>query len=204
MQAAESGSDLVAQIESIMRQFGFNSFTYRVATTLRPGDENRIFEFSTLPPLWAVRYDQHAYIEVDPRVTRMWDCSVPMIWDQSIAQTCNSKGTAFLDDAMRHGIASGVSIPLFDEVATRSVVDLASKSPTLEQHRRDEIHRALGDIFAFGRCFQELFKRAAIAKRIRSRNAGMPISRREQACLVLAVKGVPIKSIGERLRIMIA
>jgi len=118
-----------------------------------------------------------------------------MIWDQSIARACDARAKAFLDDALAYGIASGVSIPLFDEVATKIVVDFVSKIPTLERHRRSKIHRVLGDMLVLARYFHELFKRAAIEKRIPARNAGMPISPREWTCLVMAAKGVAINSI---------
>src|SRR5690242_13837918 len=84
-QAAETGSDLVPQIELLTRQFGFDSFTYQAAMSLDPSQENRLFEFTTLPAMWAMRYDQHSYVEVDPRVTGTWDRTVPMLWDQSIS-----------------------------------------------------------------------------------------------------------------------
>ena len=125
--AAECGADLIPQIDSVTRRFRFDSFTYHVSIKLHPDEEKRIFEFSTLPALWAIRYDQRAYAEVDPRVTQMWDSSVPLIWDQSTARTRNSEINSFLDDALDHGIASGVSIPLFDEVATKVSVDLGGR-----------------------------------------------------------------------------
>jgi hypothetical protein len=130
--AAESGSDLVPHIEALTRQFGFDSFTYTASTCLHPDQEIRLFEFTTLPAVWAIRYDQRAYVEYDPRVIGTWDRTGPMLWDQSIARTGNSKVDAFLDDALTQGIASGVRMPLYDEIGTRILVDFDSSLPILE------------------------------------------------------------------------
>jgi LuxR family transcriptional activator of conjugal transfer of Ti plasmids len=201
VRAAESGTDLVPEIELITRYFGFDSFTYRIATSLYPDQENRIFEFTTLPAIWAIRYDQNAYVEVDPRVIGTWDRTVPMLWDQSIDRANNSKVDAFLDDALSEGIASGVCVPLYDEVGVKALVDFSSIVPMLETRREDEIHHALGDILIFARYFRELFKRAAIERKIPARNVGMPLSSRERECLALAARGVAIDAIGRRLGI---
>ena len=73
-----------------------------------------------------------------------------------IARTGNSRASAFLDDALRHGIASGVSMPLFDEGATRIVVDFVIEIPDPRLGRETKIRRALGDMFIFGKYFHEL------------------------------------------------
>ena len=201
VQAAERGCDLVPEIEAITRNFGFDSFSYRTATKLSPDEENRIFEFSTLAPTWAVHYDQNAYVEVDPRVIGIWDRTVPMLWDQRIGDARTPRVAAFLEDALSRGIASGICIPLFDELGTKIVVDLVSSSPVLEIERRIAIHRSLGDMYLFARVFHEIFKRAGIEKRIPARNAGMPLSPREEQCLLLAAQGIECEAIGKRLAI---
>ena len=198
VRAAEFGADLVPEIQSITRQFGFDSFTYRISTSTRPGEENWIFEFTTLPAIWAIRYDQNAYIEVDPRVSDTLDQTVPMLWDQSIAHRNNPKVAAFLDDALSVGIASGVCIPVYDDVGARSLIDFGSIVPIVAKQREYEIHRMLAVLLIFARYFHELFKRAATARKIPARGAGMPLSSRERECLGLASQGVTADGIGRR------
>lgn len=199
--AAEHGANLVPHIESLTRQWGFDSFAYQVVTKFNPEEENRIFEISTLPPLWAIRYDQYAYVEVDHRVRNAWDSSVPLIWDQASSRTGDSRLNAFLDDALEHGLASGVSFPLVDETATKIVVDFVARAPAVDSRQRNTIRWSLGDMFLFAKWFHELFRGAVIEKKIPARNVGMPLSARERRCLELAADGATIEAIAETLRI---
>ncbi len=201
VRAAECGADLVPEILALTRQIGFDSFTYRTAARVHPDEESRIFEFTTLPAVWAIRYDQYAYVEVDPRVIETWDRTVPMLWDQRIARANRPRARAFLEDALSQGIASGVCMPLYDEAGTRTLVEFDSSIPIIKGSRKTEIRRALGDMFIFGKYFHELFSYAAIARRIPARNAGMPLSARERECLAMAAQGIAIDAIGAQLDI---
>ena len=73
VKAAESGTDVVPVIQSITRSFGFDTFMYGMCTSLRPDHESRMYVFTTAPMEWVARYDQMAYIEVDPRILLLWD-----------------------------------------------------------------------------------------------------------------------------------
>ena len=192
---------MLPHIELLTRQWGFESFGYQVVTKITLEEENRIFEFSTLPALWAIRYDQNAYIEVDPRVRNTWDSSVPLVWDQATSRTGDSRLNAFLDDALEHGIASGVSFPLLDESATKIVVDFVTRAPVLDVRQKTKIRWSLGDMFLFAKWFHELFRRAAIERQIPARNVGMSLSARERRCLEMAANGATVGSIAESLQI---
>jgi len=201
VQAAESGSDLVPSVEALTRRFGFDSFTYTTYVSLQPNDENQTFEFTTLPAVWAIRYDQRAYIEVDPRVISTMDSTVPVLWDQTMERARNPDVDAFLDDAMSIGIASGVCIPLHDEHGILSTVDFSSEIPVMKSHREDGIRRALGDMLMFSRYFNQLFKLATMERRVAARNAGMPLSPRETECLLLAANGIETEAIANCMAI---
>src|SRR5258705_1228479 len=134
VRAAESGKDLVPIIESITKSFGFDSFMYGMCTSVRPDHESRMFVFTTAPPEWVIRYDQMAYIEVDPRILLLWDSTLPLVWDQRTVRGGGAKTEAFLDDAMRHGIASGVCMPLGGEVGTTVILALNSPVAGVDEH----------------------------------------------------------------------
>ena len=199
--AGEAGSDLIPHIATITRRFGFDSFTYTGSARLPQDQESKLFEFTTLPAVWAYRYDQNAYIEVDPRVKAVLGRTIPVLWDQVIARARNPVVEEFLDDALSVGIASGVCIPLYDVDGTNSVVKFDSVEPVMKSQREIAIQHALGDIFIFARYFHALFKRATMERRIQARSAGMPLSEREIECLMLAAKGGEVEAIASSLGI---
>jgi len=201
MSAAESGRDLVPVIQSITRCFGFDTFMYGMCTSLRPDHESRMFVFTTAPLEWVTRYDQMAYIEIDPRILLLWDSTLPLVWDQRTVRGAGSKTDAFLDDAMTYGIASGVCVPLGDEAGTRVIIALNSTIAELDESRRVAISRNLGDIVLFAHYFHELFMKSIVRRGIQSRVTGRPLSDRERECLALAARGLTTDDIGFKLGI---
>lgn len=201
VRAAEEGRDLVPIIESITKSFGFETFTYGMSTSLRPDHESRMYVFTTATMEWVARYDQLAYIEVDPRVLLLWDSTLPLVWDQRTVRGVGPRSEAFLDDAQRYGIASGVCMPLSDELGTHVMVALNSPIPEIDEPRRLAITRNLGDIVLLAHYFHELFVKGVVRKGAQSRFVGRPLSARERECLVLAARGLTSEDIGYKLGI---
>jgi len=201
VKAAEEGRDLVPVIQSITRSFGFDTFMYGMCTSLRPDHESRMFVFTTAPLEWVVQYDQKAYIEVDPRILLLWDSTLPLVWDQRTVRGGGTKTEAFLDDALDHGIASGVCMPLGDESGTRVIVALNSSIPEMDEPRQLAISRSLGDIVLFAHYFHDLFMKSVVRQGIHSRFTGRPLSERERECLSLAARGMTTEDIGFKLGI---
>ena len=201
VKAAENGEDLVPVIQSITRSFGFDTFMYGMCTSVRPDHESRMYVFTTAAPEWVARYDQMAYIEVDPRVLLLWDSTLPLVWDQRTVRGGGPKSEAFLDDALKYGVASGVCVPLGDEAGTRVLIALNSTIREVDEPRRLAISRNLGDIVVFALYFHELFMKSVIRLGIQSRFTGRPLSHRERECLVLAARGLTTEDIGFKLGI---
>ena len=201
VRAAECGADLVPVIQSITRSFGFDTFMYGMCTSLRPDHESRMFVFTTAPMEWVIRYDQMAYIEVDPRILLLWDSTLPLVWDQRTVRGGGAKTEAFLDDALNYGIASGVCMPLGDEVGTRVNIALNSTMLEIDEPRRLAISRSLGDIVLLAHYFHELFMKSVVRQGIQSRFTGRPLSQRERECLALAARGMTTEDIGFKLGI---
>jgi DNA-binding CsgD family transcriptional regulator len=201
VRAAESGRELTPVIESITKSFGFDSFMYGMCTSVRPDHESRMFVFTTAPPEWVVRYDQMAYIEVDPRILLLWDSTLPLVWDQRTVRGGSARCEAFLDDALKHCIASGVCMPLGDEAGTRVIVALNSGIPEVDDCRRLAITRNLGDIVLFAHYFHELFMKAIIRRGVQTPIAGRPLSERERECLALSARGMTTEDIALKLGI---
>jgi len=199
--AAQRGRDVRDEIESITRHFGFDSFFYAVTTYPRPDHEGFIYLYTTAAADWVARYDQRAYIEVDPRVADCWDRTVPLIWDQATMRGRGKKSDEFLADAMAHGIASGVLIPSRDSFGMRMLVNFNSCIPTPDIRRQREIGTCLGNIMIFATYFHELFVKSVVSRGLPPKSAGAPLSGRERACLVLAARGLTSEEIAKELRI---
>jgi DNA-binding CsgD family transcriptional regulator len=160
-----------------------------------------MFVFTTAPLEWVTKYDQMAYIEIDPRILLLWDSTLPLVWDQHTVRGGGPKTDAFLDDAIGYGIASGVCVPLGDEVGTRVIIALNSPIEELDESRRIAISRNLGDIVLFAHYFHELFMKSIVRRGIQSRVTGRPLSGRERECLTLAARGLTSEDIGFKLGI---
>src|SRR5262245_51949536 len=144
--AAQRGRDVREEIESITRHLGFDTFFYAVSTCPRLEHEGLIYLYTTQTPEWVARYDQQAYVEIDPRVVDCWDRTAPLIWDQSTMRGRSAKTDAFLDDALKHGVASGVLVPSRDSFGMRMLVNFNSPTPIPDERRQREIALNLGDI----------------------------------------------------------
>ncbi len=199
--AAQRGRDVREEIESVTRDFGFESFFYAVTTCPRPNHEGFIYLYTTHSMDWVTRYDQQAYIEIDPRISECWDRAVPLIWDQSTMRGRGDKTDAFLADAMEHGVASGVLVPSRDSFGMRMVANFNSRIPIPDAKRQREIGARLGDMMIFATYFHELFVKSVVSRGVPPKSAGAPLSGRERTCLVLAARGLTSEEIANELRI---
>jgi DNA-binding CsgD family transcriptional regulator len=199
--AAQRGRDVREEIESITRQFGFDTFFYAVSTCPRQEHEGFFYLYTTHSRDWVSRYDQRAYIEIDPRVTDCWDRTAPLLWDQRTMRGRGTKVDAFLADAMTHGVASGVLIPSRDSFGMRMLVNFNSHVPLPSEARQGEIAGLLGDMVIFATYFHELFVKSVVSRGLPPKSAGAPLSGRERACLTLAARGLTSDEIARELRI---
>ena len=176
----------------ITRGLGFDSFMYGISTSHDPVQESKSYVFTTLPREWVFRYDQQAYIEIDPRV-RHWNThSTPLIWDRYLDCQRNERTEAFLEDAAKHGVGSGVAFALHAAHSAGvgvALVALNSRETVIDDGRRGEILKSLGDILLFGIYFHDLFMKNVIGRGIAPRTQGVPLSEREKQCLTLAAHG---------------
>lgn len=202
VEAAEAGADLVPALLTIVQKFGFDSFMYATASYhLRPNNDERMYVFTTLPSAWVKRYDQMAYVECDPRVLDSFKSALPLVWDQQSERGKTSKSDQFLDDALTHGVGSGVAFPVYAGFPARNIVALNSSLPIVDPIRRTEIIRDLGDIVLFGQYFHELFVKAVIESGVAPHFQGAPLSARERECLQMAANGLTGSDIAIKLGI---
>jgi len=197
---ASRRESLVRSVQEITESLGFDSFMYGASASPHPTHESKSYVFTTLPREWVARYDQRAYIEVDPRILHCAVNSIPLIWDRGIAtgQTAETKG--FIADAAAHGVGSGVALGIRDARGL-VIVALNSAKPDIDDKRNLEITHSLGDILLFGIYFHELFMKNVAARGVAPRAQGAPLSNREKQCLALAARGYSTHDIADELAI---
>jgi len=200
LQAAKRGEELVPYVLAIAASFGFDSFEYGVSGTPHPDKNGLTYYYSTMPN-WIARYDRMGYIEIDPRVFLTCKSAIPLIWDQSSLRKFGSNVDAFLDDALAHGIASGVSFMWHGPYDTGMAVTLNSRNKVNDEIRTKSITRNLPDIVMFGHYFHEIFMLPALEFGKQPATPIQPLSKRERECLGLAAKGMTTKDISMKLDI---
>jgi DNA-binding CsgD family transcriptional regulator len=201
VKAIEQGSGLEQPIDAIVRDLGFDTFMYGISASPRPYHESKTFVFTTLPRAWVIRYDEQAYIEIDPRIKRASESAVPLVWDQTTERGRSSRVDAFLADAVAHGVSSGVAFGVHDSRAGLVAVALNSSQPELSDVRRETISRNLGDIILLGIYFHEIFMRGVVQQGVAPKSEGAPLTPREKQCLLFAARGLTSGDIATRLEI---
>ena len=199
--AVARNADLVPAVDSIVKSLGFDTFMYGLSTAHVPGQDSVIYTFTTMPREWAIRWDQAAYAEVDPRIQFGIDSTLPFFRDQLSERGKSPRLDRFLDDACGFGLCSGVSFLLPDRDQASVIMCFNSSQPIIDDVRRALINGNLGAMFTFGYYFHELFMRKVVRAGTPSPFEGAPLTLRERECLTHAANGFTTDEIAEKLGI---
>lgn len=201
IQVAERGEPIEPTLTALVKMFGFDTFLYGASLSPRPGQEAISYVFTTMPRRWVAHYDDCGYAEIDPRVLYTFGSAIPFVWDQSSERGKSARVDHFLDDAQAHGISSGVSFSVRSEVGGYVLVGFNSMRPEIDELRRYEISRNLGDMVLLGIYFHDMFMKTVIHPGLPSKVQGAPLSPQEKRCLMLAAHGYTSRRIGKALNI---
>jgi DNA-binding CsgD family transcriptional regulator len=199
--AASQGEDLIPVIQQITHELGFDNFMHGVSLSMHPNAESHSFVFTTLPLEWVALYDQKAYIEVDPRIEHGLASALPFVWDQASLIGKSRALDAFLADAERYGVASGVSVSTRDFQSRSGITALSSTTPKLDAEARNKIAGQINDILALGTYFHELVVMAIMEDKVPPMSRGAPLSPRERQCLLMSANGMSSLDISKKLGI---
>src|SRR5258708_1789393 len=203
IEGAAVGEPLEPSLDAIVRSLGFDSFMFGMSACPELDHESQCYVFTTLPIEWVIRYDQMAYIEIDPRVLKTRDNPLPLVWDSRSERGKDDATDAFLDDAAQHGVSSGFAFEYNDTHYVRGVMSLNSTNPVLDDARRAAIARDLGDILALGLYFHDIFRKGVIEQGVSPLARGGALSQRQRECLELAAHGLTTEDIASKLAISI-
>ena len=201
VEAAAKNADLTPVVTSIVKSLGFDTFMYGLSTAQRPGQDSVMYTFTTAPREWAMRWDQAAYVEVDPRIQYAFESTLPFFWDQLGERGKSARLDQFLDDACTYGQCSGVSFVVPDRDLASVVIGFNSSRPIIDEQRRSLIDANLGTMVTFGYYFHELFMKEIVHVGMPSHFVGAPLSPRERQCLTYAARGLTTEDIASKLGI---
>jgi DNA-binding CsgD family transcriptional regulator len=195
---ARTGEQLVRTVSAIVHEIGFDTFLYG---SLLPNEANDpdIVVVTTMPYDWVERYDAMSYIEVDPRVQHCLRHMTPFLWDST--RSHGTKGDAFLADAARHGLRSGITLPLRSTTGENAMFGVNSSRASLPDDATLQL--ALGQTYSFASYFHEwFFHNMRSSQRVTFEAPRMPeVSKRELEVLELAARGHSSKRIARELGI---
>jgi len=199
--AAARGEDLGAPLTAIAGHFGFDYFSYATSAMPEIDHQHAVYVCTTLPQPWLDRYDHHRYVEIDPRVRATWTSAIPLVWDQTTLRGSVPRENAFLDDALAHGIGSGIAYMFHAARDCHVYVGLDSRVRINDPLRQAAIGRNVADIVAFSHYFHEFFMRGVLDGRPHPTTRNSPLSRREIECVRLAARGLTTDDIAVKLDI---
>lgn len=195
---ARTGEQLVKAVSEIVREIGFETFLYG---SLLPNERNDpdIVVVTTMPREWVARYDQMSYIEIDPRVQHCLRHVTPFIWDST--RSYGEKADAFLADAARYGLRSGITFPLRSTTGENAMFGVNSSRERFTDD--DALQLAIGRTYSFASYFHEWFFHNFRSERpVKFDLPLLPeVSRREVEVLGLAARGHSSKRIARELGI---
>ena len=199
--AALKGKPLQPVMEAIVKELGFDSFMYGMSADPNPTRrDTRSFVWTTLPREWIALYGQCGYIEVDPRVTKTYNRNVPFVWDAAEFKD-DALCTAFLRDAERFGVCSGVAISFRDPDHGRVLVAVNSRITPVDDARKAFIASRLGEIILLAMSFHDFFMAHLVDYEPSLMVRVAPLSPRESQCLEMAANGMTSADIAMKLGI---
>lgn len=193
---AKTGAQLVRTVSAIVQKTGFETFLYGTLVPNKANDPD-IVVVTTMPHAWVERYDRMSYIDVDPRVQNCLRHVTPFLWDST--RSYGLKADAFLKDAARYGLRSGIALPFRSTTGENAMLGVSSSRDRLPVG--DELELAIGRTYLFASYLHEWF-----FPNLRNQLAVIDmstteVSKRELEVLALAARGHSSKRIGRELGI---
>lgn len=190
-------TELGCEIRKASRQLGFAHYLYGARIRLADGDKLQCL-YSGYPAPWMNRYRAKNYIRIDPVVEHCFyrNSNLPLQWAEELFDTAERR--SFWEDAKRHGIVSGLSVPVRGargEVALFSVANPGYGTDTAAH----QLHTA-GTLYLLGSYVHEAIRRL-VYETERSKSNPPELSPRELECLKWWVAGKSAWDIGQILHV---
>ncbi|HEX4882961.1 MAG TPA: LuxR family transcriptional regulator [Casimicrobiaceae bacterium] len=196
--AARTSEDLVDAVRKIVSRWGFDSFVCGFGSIPRPTRSSQLYVFATLPDEWLRIYEANDYVEVDPRIEVSFDRPSMSVWSGADLSGRSARLDAFLRDASQFGIRSGACFTIHNAFNDRILIGYNSSRTELTFQ---EVEAHLGDLYAFGVHFHEVFMASVIERGLPSRLRGARLTPREIEALTYVACGLTARDIAPKMSI---
>jgi LuxR family quorum sensing-dependent transcriptional regulator len=126
-------------------------------------------------PDWINRYAKKDYVHLDPVARELRKRVAPYLWSEACDRRLEREETLVMGEAAEHGLASGISVPIYDVNGRQSCVSFSGHKLTLDNERRGALQMVA--IYTHSR-----LREIRCAKNVR-------LSARERECLTWASFG---------------
>jgi LuxR family quorum-sensing system transcriptional regulator SolR len=183
------------------RRLGFDSYVFGIAANDRqPDAESRTYILTNQADEWVCTYEEHAYVEVDPRVDLAGEPGYAF-WEARHFDT-NPRHKVFLTEAARNGIQSGLVLGLCTrDPPSYAMMALNCVAPTLEHWDAQQRLLIAGQALVLGKVLSRSVRKFLYDEELLFPRPPMKLNIREQEILTLAAAGRTSKEIATLLGI---
>jgi len=186
---ARDEDDLRRRAQEFVLGMGFDYYLYAVGLKMENSTPSFSKIVTTYPAAWINKYVSSGFASIDPAVRHSIERRTPFIWSAEAFELAGA-GLMF-EEARRHGMVSGISIPLFDTASNNIAgISLACRNETCRG--LDDV----GRVTLFALHFQEAFSRLGVPF---LRNTDGVLSVREGACLGWISDGLNAEQVAQRI-----
>ncbi len=188
-------SEAGAACRSVAHSLGFPHFLLGLRVVVSIGHPAQ-FIISGYPKEWRIRYDACGYMTIDPVLTSALTRVQPFSWSELSQNSPPVRG--FFEDAARHGLRHGFTVPIHGAHGNFSLLSLAREAPLPDEP--DD----LGRLYRYAHWFAlHLHERlCGLVSRDGEFEVHTPrLSSRERECLSKAAQGHSASAIGQILHI---
>ena len=182
-------------------RLGFDSFVFGIAANdRRPDAESRAYILTNQADEWVRSYDEHAYVEVDPRVDLAGEPGYAF-WEARHFDM-NPRHKLFLIEAASHGIQSGLVLGLCTrDPPSYAMMALNCAAPTLDQWRAEQRLLIAGQALVLGKVLSRSVRKFLYEEELLFPRPPMKLNLREREILTRAAAGQTSKQIAAELGI---
>jgi LuxR family quorum sensing-dependent transcriptional regulator len=197
-----------ARAETVQKAFdfatvalGFNSFVFgMVANDRRPDAESRTYVITGQDDAWVRRYDERAFLELDPRVELAREPGYAF-WEARQFRK-DPRHKLFLKESAVYGIESGLVIGLCTrDPPSYAMLCLNRATATLDQWSAEQRLLIAGQASMLGKALSRAVRRFLNEQELLFPAPAMKLSLREHEILTLAASGKSSKTIAATLGI---
>lgn len=189
---AKDEMEFFSRLGIATRLCGFETFVFGLQIPKADGTiEHHVT--SAYPEAWQQRYSEKRYVEHDPTVAYCQTHTEPLVWSESTFQ----QAMPLLEEASSYGIRFGISVPVHERIATKSMISLARDRPLDDDPR--EITELLAAAKVLSSCAH--FAASRLFSQKLEESPRPSLTPQEERCLRWVAQGKTAWEIGQIMRI---